>query len=119
MAVGCLFLMASALGCGSSTPCSQISSASLEAGPLTAALDPVRGRIALECKERGWCVLGQEEEAQCHGPHSGYSPEERSWPRVPQTAVEAGQGEALAAGQKAHNWVPKMYMYQLPEAGPR
>lgn len=80
--------------------CFQISSAaSPEAGPLTQALDPVHRRIALECKEWGWCVLGQEEEAPCSGPPTVVTLERRgSWPRVPWTAVEAGQGEALAAG---------------------
>lgn len=33
--------------------------------------------------------------------------------RVPRAAGEAGQGEAVAAGQKAHKWVPQMYILAL------
>lgn len=36
--------------------------------------------------------------------------------QVPQAAGEAGQGEAVAAGQKAHKWVPKIYILALSAA---
>lgn len=37
----------------------------------------LRHWIQYKAGEWGWCVLGQEETSQCHGPHSHYSREQR------------------------------------------